>query len=170
MDLALVTAQLNSLTEAIKTLSSPVPSPALPVNSPSPFNPPSTGVLLSTMSRHEVLCLIHHDSTSLPAVCPCDTANNSDTKTHWSAEELHCIMGCQKFRNYKQILQVSRDGEWVDGGEFPPSFGSFATIPKAKWGLPLDCTHYWYLDTVHMDIAFGKLPLHWGLSLYPYTC
>ncbi len=64
-------------------------------------------------------------------------------------------MGCQKFRNYKQILQVSRDGEWVDSGEFPPSFGSFVTIPKAKWGLPLDRTHYRYLDTVHMDIVFG---------------
>ncbi len=49
LDLALVTAQLNSLTEAIKTLSSPTPSPALPANSPSPFNPPSTGVLLSTI-------------------------------------------------------------------------------------------------------------------------
>ncbi len=156
LDLALVTAQLNSLTEAIKTLSSPTPSPALPVNSPSPFNPPSMGVLLSTMSRDEVLHLLHHDSTSLPAVCPCNTANNSNTKTHCSAKELHRIMGCQKFRNYKQILQVSRDGEWVDGGEFTSSLGSFATIPKAKQGLPLDRTHYWYLDAVHMDIVFGN--------------
>ena len=38
-------------------------------------------------------------------------ANDSDSKTHWSAEELHCIMGCRKFRNYKHILNVSRDGE-----------------------------------------------------------
>ena len=45
--------------------------------------------------------------------------------------------------------------EWVDGGDFPPSLGSFVTIPKAKRGLSLDRTHYWYLDTVHMDIAFG---------------
>jgi hypothetical protein len=27
------------------------------------------------------------------------------------AEELHRIMGCRKFRNYKHILNVSRDGE-----------------------------------------------------------
>jgi hypothetical protein len=33
--------------------------------------------------------------------------------------------------------------------------GSFATIPKAKCGLPLNCTHYCYLDAVHMDVAFG---------------
>jgi hypothetical protein len=109
LDLGLVTAQLNSLTEAIKTLSSPTPSPALPANSPSPFDPPSTGVLLSTMSRDEVLRLLHHDSTSLSIVCPCNNTNNSNTKTHWSAKELHRIMGCQKFRNYKQILQVSHD-------------------------------------------------------------
>jgi hypothetical protein len=27
-------------------------------------------------------------------------------------------MGCRKFRNYMHILQVSRNGEWVDGGKF----------------------------------------------------
>jgi hypothetical protein len=37
-------------------------------------------------------------------------------------EEIHRIMGCCKFWNYKHILQVSRDGEWVDGGEFPLSW------------------------------------------------
>ena len=35
------------------------------------------------------------------------------------------------------------------------SLGSFATIPKAKRGAPLDRTSYHYLDAVHMDIAFG---------------
>ena len=64
-------------------------------------------------------------------------------------------MGCRKFRNYKHLLQVSRDGEWVDGGEFPPSLGSFATIPKSHRGGPLDKCRYKYLDAVHMDIAFG---------------
>ncbi len=64
-------------------------------------------------------------------------------------------MGCRKFRNYKHLLQVSRDGEWVDGGEFPPSHGSYATIPKAKRGGLLDKTKYKYLDAVHMDIVFG---------------
>ena len=64
-------------------------------------------------------------------------------------------MGCWKFSNYKHILDVSRGGEWVDGGEFPMSLGYFATIPKAKRGAPLDWTSYHYLDAVHMDIAFG---------------
>jgi hypothetical protein len=64
-------------------------------------------------------------------------------------------MGCHKFRNYKHLLQVSRDGEWIDGGEFPSSLGSFATIPKSKRGGTLDRTKYRYLDAVHMDIAFG---------------
>ena len=64
-------------------------------------------------------------------------------------------MGCRKFRNYKNILHVSRDGAWIDGGEFPPSLGSFATIPKAKRGKLLDRSRYRYLDAVHMDIAFG---------------
>ncbi len=64
-------------------------------------------------------------------------------------------MGCHKFRNYKTLLQVSRDGQWVDGGKFLPALGSFATIPKAKRGGPLDRTKYKYRDAVHMDIAFG---------------
>jgi hypothetical protein len=64
-------------------------------------------------------------------------------------------MGCRKFRNYKHILEVSRDDEWMDGGEFPMSLGSYATVPKAKRGQPSDRTVYRYLDVVHMDIAFG---------------
>ncbi len=50
---------------------------------------------------------------------------------------------------------MSHDGQWVDGGEFPPSIGSFATIPKSNKGKPLDQTRYRYLDAVHVDIAFG---------------
>jgi hypothetical protein len=65
-------------------------------------------------------------------------------------------MGCRKFRNYKHLLQVSRDGKWVDGGKFPSSLGSYTTIPKAKQGSLLNCTKYRYLDAVHIDIAFGN--------------
>jgi hypothetical protein len=65
-------------------------------------------------------------------------------------------MGCRMFRNYKHLLQVSRDGEWVDGGECPSSLGSYATIPKAKQGGLLNHTKYRFLDVVHMDIAFGN--------------
>ncbi len=115
----------------------------------------STPQLLSTLSANEIQCLIHIPGTSFPPVRPCDTANASDTKAHWSAEELHRIMGCRKFRNYKHLLQVSRDGCWIDGGKFCPSLGSFATIPKAKRGGSLDPTKYRYLDVVHVDIAFG---------------
>jgi hypothetical protein len=108
------------------------------------------------MSSKEIILLLHREGSSLLSVRPCDTANGSDTNTHWTTEELHCTMGCRKFCNYKTLLQVSRDGEWIDGGEFPPSLGSFATIPKAKRGLPLDKTKYFYLEAVHMDTAFGN--------------
>ncbi len=64
-------------------------------------------------------------------------------------------MGCRKFRNYKHILQVSRDGKWMDRGEFPPSLGSYATIRKANSRGPLEHQKYKYLDAVHMDIALG---------------
>jgi hypothetical protein len=96
------------------------------------------------MSSDEVARLLHHPNTSFPDIRPCGTANASDTKTHRSSEEIHCIMGCRKFRNYKHILAVSCDGEWVDGGKFPSmSLGSYTTIPKAQQGnlsivLPTD--------------------------------
>jgi hypothetical protein len=77
-------------------------------------------------------------------------------------------MGCCKFCNYKTLLQVSRDGEWIDGSKFPPSLGSFATIPKTKRGLPLDKTKYFYLDVVHMDIAFGDC-LSVGVGGFKYA-
>ena len=140
----------------------PVASPLLDSNAPlvlpsststsdlvtPPKPPPKPPVLLSSMSPDEIIRLLHN-------LCPWDTANASDTKIHWTSEEIHRIMGCRKFRNYKHILDVSRDGEWLDGGEFPMSLGSYATIPKAKRGQPLDRTDYRYLNAVHMDIAFG---------------
>jgi len=107
------------------------------------------------MSSEEVTHLLHHPNTFLPDIRPWDTANASDTKSHWWSEELHRIIGCRKFRNYKHILDVSRHGECVNGSKFPMSLGSYATIPKAKWGTSLDRTSYKFLDAVHMDIAFG---------------
>jgi hypothetical protein len=97
---------------------------------------------------------MHHEGVDLPSIHPCDTANRTDTKTHWTSEELHRIMGCRKFQNYKHLILVSRDGESLDGGKFPPSLGSYTTIHKANSGRPLDWTRYKYLDAVHMDIAF----------------
>jgi hypothetical protein len=108
------------------------------------------------MPHDSIVKLLHHENSTLPSIRPCDTTNTSDTKTHWTAKELHCIMACCKFQNYKHILQVSRDDDWVDGGEFPPSLGSFATIPKANRSGLLDHSRYKYLNAVHIDIAFGN--------------
>jgi hypothetical protein len=156
VDLGSVSTQLQALAEAIGKISS-TSAPSSPA--PPSEDPPEPALtpphLLSTMPYDDIAWLLHHPGASFPPVQPCDTANASDTKTHWSAKELHRIMGCCKFRNYKHLLQVSRNGEWVDGGEFPPSLGSFATIPKAKKGGALDRTKYRYLNAVHVDIAFG---------------
>jgi hypothetical protein len=64
-------------------------------------------------------------------------------------------MGCRNFKNCKHLLLVSRDGQWIDRGEFPPSLKSFATVLKGNKGKPIDWTPYLYLDTVHVNIAFG---------------
>ena len=132
----------------------PLVRPSLPSHSTT-VTTPKPPVLLSTMSPEEVARLLHHPNTSLPDFRLCDTANASDTKVHWTSEEIYCIMGCRKFRNYKYILDVSKDGEWIYGSEFPISLGTNATIPKAKRGQPLDRSVYRYLDADHMDIAFG---------------
>ncbi len=125
------------------------PSHLTPVTTPKPL------VRLFTMSPEEVAWLLHHPNKSIPDIRPCDTAIASDTKVHWTSEKIHRIMGCGKFQNFKHILEVSRDDEWMDGDEYPMSLGSYATIPKAKRGQFLDRTDYRYLDAVHMDIAFG---------------
>ena len=133
---------------------SPSVLPSLPSHSTT-VTAPKPPILLSTMSPEEVAPLLHHPNTLLPDIRPCNTANASDTKVHWMSEEIHRIMGCRKFRNYKHILDISKVGAWMDGGEFSMSLGSYATIRKAKRGQPLDRTVYRYLDAVHMDIAFG---------------
>jgi hypothetical protein len=151
----------------------PVPqlAPSPPVTEPSSLPLPSSDnviscvTLLSTMPYVSIVKLLHHEKSTLPSICPCDTSNNSDTNTHWTAKELHHIMGCWKFQNYKHILRVSCDGKWVDGGEFPPSLSSFDTIPKANCSGPLDHTRYKYLDaaltlflaTASLSAVFGML-------------
>ena len=121
----------------------------------SPSAPDSKVNLLSTMTQAEVLKHLHTPGFSPPPIRPCDTPNPSDTKTHWTAEELHHVTGCRRFKNYKHLIQTSKDGVWVDGGEFPLALGTYTTIPKAKRGGPIDRTKYKYLDIVHCDIAFG---------------
>jgi hypothetical protein len=43
----------------------------------------------------------------------------------------------------------------MDGGEFPMSLGTFMTIPKAPRGGAIAREQSFYLDIVHVDIAFG---------------
>jgi hypothetical protein len=141
--------------------------PSQPSHDPHPS--PVSSTLLSTLSRVDITCLIHHEGSSFPPVIPCDRANGSNTKTHWTSKELHCALGCHHFRNYKHILQTSLNGKWIDGGEFPLALGSYATIPKAAQGGNIDCTKFYFLDVVHADIAFGDCVLlggfHYALIL-----
>jgi hypothetical protein len=43
----------------------------------------------------EFFSLVHHDGSALLPFHPCDTANESDSKMHWTAEEIQPMMGCQ---------------------------------------------------------------------------
>jgi hypothetical protein len=63
---------------------------------------------------------------------------------------------------------VSCDGEWIDGGKFPPLLGLFATILKAKRSAPLNKTKYFNLDVVHMDV--WRSPLCRRFQIHPYSC
>ena len=136
-------------------------------DSPSPASAPLeikpvAPTLLSSLSPGEVVRLVHC-SGSLPLpIHPCNWSNGSDTKTHWTLEELHRALGCRQFCNYWRIIQTSLDSEWVDGGEFPLSLGSYKTIPKAPRGGSIDCKKSFFLDIVHVDIAFGNCVLVGG--------
>ena len=110
---------------------------------------------LGCMEHDDIIAHLHHPDTTPPPVRPCDTPNPSDTKSTWTAEELHRITGCRRFRNYRHLIQSTKDGSFVDNGEFPASIGAYATIPKAARGKPIDRTPSKYLDIVHVDIAFG---------------
>jgi hypothetical protein len=129
---------------------------SFPPSQPSrdPHLSPGSPTLLSILSRDNITHLIHHEGSSFPPFRPCDWANGSNTKTHWTSKELHRALGCRHFRNYKHILQTSLDGKWIDGGEFPSALGSYATIPKAKQGGDIDRTKSYFLDVIHVDIAF----------------
>jgi hypothetical protein len=52
-------------------------------------------------------------------------------------------------------MLVSKDGSFIDNGEFPTSLGAFTSIPKARRGGRIDRLQAKYLDVVHLDIAFG---------------
>ena len=150
-DLALLSKHLQVLSDRLSGATAPPPSPSTQPTGLTPGAPR----LLSSLSKDEVVRLVHRPGSALPPVRPCDRSNGSDNKTHWTSEELHRALGCRRFRNYKHILQTSLDGQWLDGGEFPMSLGSFTTIPKAPRGGAIDREQSFYLGIVHVDIAFG---------------
>ena len=115
----------------------------------------SQAKLLSTMSREEILQHVHHAGSSPPPVRPCDTANGSDTQTAFTGQDLSLRFGSRHFKNVKHLIQTSRDGRFIDNGEYPMSLGGYASQRKPNRGGAIDRTHYKYLDVVHVDVAFG---------------
>jgi hypothetical protein len=95
-DLTLISKQLQVLSDRLSGLTVSPP--------PSDLDAPK---LLSSLSHEEVVPLAHRPGSALPPVRPCDWSNGSDTKTHWTSEELHHALGCRRFRNYKHIIQTS---------------------------------------------------------------
>jgi hypothetical protein len=69
---------------------------------------------LQCMSENEILKELHHSGLSPPPVCQCDTPNASKTKSNWTSEELHKIMGCCGFRNYQHLIATSKDGTFFN--------------------------------------------------------
>jgi hypothetical protein len=57
--------------------------------------------------------------------------------------------------NYWHLLSVSKDGTYINNGEFPTSIGAYMTLPKAPRGTAIDRTSTKYLEVVHLTIAFG---------------
>jgi hypothetical protein len=124
-------------------------------NNSDPGKAASVPVPLECMTQDHIIRKLHQENSTLSPIHPCDMSNPSDTKSHWTAEELHRITVCCRFRNYRHLLVASKDGTFIDTGEFSVSIGTYATIPKASWGKPIDRTTVKFLDVVHIDIAFG---------------
>ena len=138
----------------------PPPPTTLPASSTVSGGPLFTDVLkdikfMSAMTSDEVKEHLHRPGSTPPAVRPCDTPNGSDKKTNWTAEDLHRVTGCRKFKDYRHLLCTTHAGRWVETGEFPLSLGSHATIPKSRCGKSIDPRAYKYLDKVHGDIGFS---------------
>jgi hypothetical protein len=107
------------------------------------------------MKQDNIIQHLHHSGTTLPQVCPCDTPNELDNKLHWMAEELHHVTGCRRFRIYKHIVVVTKNGRFLDTRKFLAFVGAYTTVPKAPHSKPIDRTPSKYIDVVHLDIAFG---------------
>jgi hypothetical protein len=68
-------------------------------------------------------------------------------------------MGCQNFAT--NLLQVSGDGEWVDGGIKSCRCWDHSLLFQKPNGFSCSIEQE-YLDAVHMDIAFGNCLLVGG--------
>ena len=79
-------------------------------NSSLDISPPSGKPMapLMCMERDDIIAQLHHPDKTPPSVRPCDTPNPLDTKSTWTAEELHCITGCRQFRNYRHHPVIQR--------------------------------------------------------------
>ncbi len=152
--IATISRHLQHLLTELLGLSGSPPTDSTPLD-PGPVAPR----LLLSLSHDDVVCLVHCPGSTPPPVRPCDCSNGSNTKTHWTLEDVHWALGCCRFWNYKHIIQTSLDGQWVDGGEFPMSLGSYATIPKVARGRPITREQSFFLDHVNVDIAFGDCDL-----------
>jgi hypothetical protein len=84
-DLALISKHLQVLSDRLFGLMVSLP-PSLGLDTVAPK-------LLSSLSHEEVVRLVHCPSSALPPVRPCDWSNGSNTKTHWTSEELHRALG-----------------------------------------------------------------------------
>ncbi len=161
-NLAIISRHLKFLSDRLSGLPVPPPPPS-DLDSVAPK-------LISSLSHDEVVQLVHRHGSILPPICLCDLSNSSDTKTHWTSEELHPALGCHHFRNYKHIIQTSLDGQWIDRGEFPLLLGTFMTIPKAPRGGAIDHKQSFFLDIIHVDIAFDDCVFGGRLQVLPHFC
>jgi hypothetical protein len=65
---------------------------------------------------------------------------------------------------FKNLVAMTKNGGFLDTGEFLTSIGAYTSIPKAPRGKPIDRTPSKYLDVVHLDIVFGDCMLVGGFK------
>jgi hypothetical protein len=65
------------------------------------------------------------------------------------------VLWAVKFEIIKLCFRSVAMANGLTVENFPPCWVHLLPFQKAKRGLPLDKTKYFYLDAVHMDIAFG---------------
>ena len=80
------------------------------------------------MSHDDILKHMHHPDTTLPEIRTCNTPTGPDQKTRYSGEKIHRATGCQKFKNYEQLIRATHEGHYVNVSEFPLSLGEYSTV------------------------------------------